>query len=57
VTTDWRKDGESYVIRSAIDYSGIIYYQSDYLKEYKVIGLYWEYGEDKEISEKFSCKT
>jgi len=24
VTTDWRKDGESYVIRRAIDYSSII---------------------------------
>ena len=55
--TDWRKNGESYVIKSVIDYSGIIYYQSDYLKEYKVRGLNWEYGEDYEIGEKFSCKT
>jgi hypothetical protein len=38
-------------------YSGIIYYQSDYLKERKVIGLYWKYGECEEISEKFGCKT
>jgi hypothetical protein len=42
MTTDWRKDDESYVIRIMIRYSGIRHYQSDYFKEYKVIGLYWE---------------
>ena len=34
-----------------------VYYQSDYLKEYNVIGLYWEYSEDDEINEKFNSKT
>jgi len=56
LTTDWRKDSESYVIRSVIDYSGIRYYQSDYLKEYKVIVLYWGYGKDDEINEKLIAK-